>query len=400
MSQPSPSPGGGAQPLLAIVSAFIIGVVLLVSWARPTHVAMPDPGESPEVTEGRALYTRYCALCHGARGEGHVADHAPALANEELLRIASDEYLTRSILEGRSGTPMSAFAEEAGGPLSDEDAAKIVAFLRSHQEAPSIRLIDEPLRGDPVRGMPIFREHCEECHAIEGRETKGPRLDHPAFLALASNAFITRTIRVGRPDTPMEGWQGRLRPDQINDLVALIRSWAPDDSPRRELFGGAEDPHDHGGHGDVSAQIVEMWDALADDELALGAPDAPGPAFDLSGQWYVSARQLRAALAADQRMILLDARPMSDWLVGHLPGSLPVPFYVDHESLDRIPKDGTWVVTYCGCPHAAADRVARRLEDRGVQNIAVLDEGFWFWKDNDYPVVTGPERFESGQSAR
>jgi mono/diheme cytochrome c family protein/rhodanese-related sulfurtransferase len=364
-------------------------------------VSVPSPDESPEVAEGRALYTRYCALCHGARAEGHAADHAPALANEELLRIASDDYLTQSILEGRSGTPMSAFSEDVGGPLSDEDVAKIVAFLRSHQEAPSIRLIDEPVHGDPVRGLPIFREHCEECHAIgERRETKGPRLDHPAFLALASNAFIERSIRVGRPDTPMEGWQGRLRPDQINDLVALIRSWAPDrnaDPTRRELFGGGEDPHQHDAHGDVSAQIVEMWEALSDEELVLGAVGAPGPAFDLSERWYVSAAELRAALAADQRMILLDARPMSDWLVGHLPGALPVPFYVDHESLDRIPKDGTWVVIYCGCPHAAADRVAQRLSQRGVQNIAVLDEGFWFWKDHDYPIVTGPERFQSAR---
>ncbi len=371
----------------------------LAAWATPTRVSTPDPDEPPAVTEGRALYGRYCALCHGARGEGHAADHAPALTNEEFLRIASDHYLTRSIIDGRSGTPMSAFGQDAGGPLDDDDVGKIVAFLRSHQEAPSIRLIDGPLRGDPVRGLPIFREHCQRCHAIDDRESEAPRLQHPAFLALASNAFIERSIRVGRPGTPMEGFQGRLRPDQINDLVALIRSWDGDeDDRRRALFGDRPDrrPHDHAhdhDHGDPSAQIVEMWDALGDDELALGGPDAPAPAFDLEGRWYVSARQLRGALSADQRMILLDARPMSDWLTGHLPGALPVPFYADHESLDRIPKDGTWIVIYCGCPHAAADRVARRLRDRGVDDIAVLDEGYWFWKDSGYPIVTGPERF-------
>ncbi len=394
--------GNGAAPLFGIVAVFLIAVVGLASWATPTQVPVARADETPEAAEGRVLYTRYCALCHGARAEGHAADHAPALGNPELLRIASDTYLTRSILEGRAGTPMAAFAREAGGPLSSEEAAKIVAFLRSFQEEPSIRLLNAPVNGDPVRGMPIFREHCQECHAIEGRETKAPRLDHPAFLALASNAFIARSIRVGRPGTPMEAWHDKLRPDQINDLVALIRSWAPhgeaEDAARAELF--AHDPPDVQGDEDPAAEIARMWEGLSDADLVLGAPGAQAPAFHLEGRWYVSARELRAALSADQRLILLDARPMSDWLAGHLPGSLPVPFYSDHASLSRIPDDGTWIVVYCGCPHAAADRVAQRLSERGITTLSVLDEGFWFWKDNGFPVVTGPERFDVAQSAR
>jgi rhodanese-related sulfurtransferase len=238
----------------------------------------------------------------------------------------------------------------------------------------------------------LFSEHCAECHVPGGVDTKGPRLDHPQFLALASDAYILRSIRVGRPGTPMKAWESVLRRDQVRDLVAAIRS--RDTEARHRETGHHHAERERAPSHDLGPDpIVTLWESVSDETLAVGEATARGPAFDLEGRWYVSARQLRAALSAGRRMILLDARPMSDWLTGHLPGALPVPFYADPETIERIPTDGTQVVIYCGCPHAAADRVAHRLKDRGVTNVAVLNEGFWHWKDNGYPVVTGESRY-------
>jgi len=44
-------------------------------------------------------------LCHGARGEGYVADKAPALGNQDFLVSVNDEFLRRAIANGRPGTP-------------------------------------------------------------------------------------------------------------------------------------------------------------------------------------------------------------------------------------------------------------------------------------------------------
>lgn len=399
--QVSKEPSSAIAPSspLVIVSVFLVGVGSAAFFGTPDARPLPSPDESGDVAAGRVLFTRYCALCHGPNGEGYAADFAPAVTNEEFLRIASDEYLTRSILDGRSGTPMSAFGERYGGPLSEGDVEQIVTFLRSHQEAPAIRLIDAPVYGDPQRGRTIYRERCTECHKDDHRDATAPRITHPEFLALASDAYLTRSIRVGRPGTPMVAWGDELRPDQVMDLVAALRSFDP--RPRAEP---GQDPdvaadhhddhdHDHGHRHEVEPPVLDLWDSIEDSDLPVGRAGAPGPAFELTGRWYVSARQLRTALTARQRMILLDARPLSDWLVGHLPGALPVPFYADHETLDRIPTDGTWVVVYCGCPHTAADRVASRLRQRGVTALAVLDEGYWHWKDSAYPIVVGDTRY-------
>ena len=102
------------------------------SSARPDAAAMS--GAPPTAARGKVLYDRYCGFCHGAEGKGYAADEAPALANEQLLAIASDEYLSRAISKGRPGTTMSAWSITRGGPLFDNDVAAIVMFLRGWQK--------------------------------------------------------------------------------------------------------------------------------------------------------------------------------------------------------------------------------------------------------------------------
>jgi hypothetical protein len=62
----------------------------------------------------------------------------------------------------------------------------------------------------------------------------GGALNDPAFLALISDQALRRLIITGRPDLgmpPFNGKAGRppdfraLRSSDIDDLVALLRSW-------------------------------------------------------------------------------------------------------------------------------------------------------------------------------
>jgi len=104
---------------------------------------------------------------------------------------------------------------------------------------------------------------------------------------------------------------------------------------------------------------------------------------------YVPAADVHAALEAGQRMILLDARANSDWVIGHIPGAVPFPFYSVDELAASLPTDGTWIIAYCACPHAASGRVMDDLRARGFANTAVLDEGIYFWQDAGYPMARG-----------
>ena len=96
--------------------------------------------------------------------------------------------------------------------------------------------------------------------------------------------------------------------------------------------------------------------------------------------------QVKNALSAKQRIVIVDARPPSDWIQFHIPGAISVPYH-DRTLLDRIPNDGTWVVAYCACPHHASGEVVDALRERKYTNTAVMDEGILFWKDHGFPLV-------------
>src|SRR5687768_7481656 len=98
--------------------------------ARPPRDAAAERAEA-EIARGRAVYLRYCALCHGQEAQGYAADHANALGNASFLAIATDEFLRESIVHGRPGTPMSAWGRAQHGPLDDAAVDALVAYLRS-----------------------------------------------------------------------------------------------------------------------------------------------------------------------------------------------------------------------------------------------------------------------------
>ena len=90
-------------------------------------------------------------------------------------------------------------------------------------------------------------------------------------------------------------------------------------------------------------------------------------------------------------MVLLDTRVTSLWQMAHIEGSIPIPYYQENfEGVAKdLPADGTWIVSYCECPRAAAESVNRKLRDKGFQNTVVLCEGIQGWVTLGYPVAVG-----------
>jgi mono/diheme cytochrome c family protein len=84
---------------------------------------------------GRQVWAQSCAPCHGVTGEGV---DAPALNSAEFLQTAGDEQIHSITAVGIPGTEMPAWWNEIGGPLTDEQIAAVVAFVRSWEDtAPS-----------------------------------------------------------------------------------------------------------------------------------------------------------------------------------------------------------------------------------------------------------------------
>ena len=95
---------------------------------------------------GRELYVSYCAMCHGADGEGGKGTGvtfsrrrdlpiiAPALRNPGFLAAASDEMIKHTLLYGREGTPMRSFLVQG---LSEQDIDDLVSHVRSLGSQPA-----------------------------------------------------------------------------------------------------------------------------------------------------------------------------------------------------------------------------------------------------------------------
>ncbi len=98
------------------------------------------------VTQGKALYKKHCASCHGEKGEG---GRAPAIANPMLLATASDALLHYTISHGRDGTPMPAFKDS----LQKTEINSLTAYIRSRASgwnAPEAITLNKPLPKDYV----------------------------------------------------------------------------------------------------------------------------------------------------------------------------------------------------------------------------------------------------------
>ena len=79
--------------------------------------------------DGESLYAKHCSVCHGVEGIGGVGVplHLP-----DFLAVSSDDYLRKSILEGRPGRVMPSFLQ-----FSDAELDAIVKYIRGFSEAPA-----------------------------------------------------------------------------------------------------------------------------------------------------------------------------------------------------------------------------------------------------------------------
>lgn len=359
-------------PALAL-GWWVAGPLPSLAAAGPSTAEVPKAdsrdGHDSGATEadGAALYARYCALCHGADREGYAADEAPSLRSPELMGAASGGYLWSAVSFGRPGTPMAGFSDVQGGPLSHDAQHTLLDWLVERSGVSRVPVEDAPVTGDAERGAQVYATHCAECHGAQGKGGQGTALANPVFLATASDAFLRHTVTHGRSDTPMPGFADRLPSSDIDAVVAFLRT--------RAVGWEASAP-----------TLVDPPDA----RRAILNPGAPPARLEEREGRFVSAESVAAALARGERMVLLDARPTSDWQRSHLPGALPMPFYDGVEGiLPHLPRDGTPIVAYCACPHAASGRVVDALQAAGIDSARILDEGVLVWAGRGHPLELG-----------
>ena len=216
-------------------------VVMLLTACRESpvdsQVIPPD-----RITDFNYLYARNCAGCHGTDGKGGAAI---GLADPIYLAIADDATIIRVTADGVPGTAMPAFAQHAGGMLTDDQIGIIARGIRTQWAKPdALRDVNPPpyvaqTPGDPSHGAAVYDMYCLSCHGKGGGGgAHASSIVDSAYLALVSDQSLRTAVIVGRPDMGAPDWRGDvpgkpMSPQEVSDVVA----WLSAQRGQQELKG-------------------------------------------------------------------------------------------------------------------------------------------------------------------
>jgi cytochrome c oxidase cbb3-type subunit III len=196
--------------------------------------AEPEVSPPSQIVEFSVLYSKNCAGCHGPDGKGGAAI---SLADPVFLAIADDAAIRRTATNGVRGTPMSAFAQSAGGMLTDQQMDALVRGIRSWAKPVALGDTIPPSyaaksAGDPQRGADVYRTYCSSCHGANGGGGKAGSIVDGSYLALVSDQDLRTNVILGRPEMGAPNWRDNVpgRPmseQEISDVVAWLAAQRP-----------------------------------------------------------------------------------------------------------------------------------------------------------------------------
>ena len=190
---------------------------------------------------GEEMYARVCARCHGENGEGGVG---LALNTKAYLRNATDEDIRAAIVLGRGTAEMLAWGDL--GLLTERQIDELVAMIRTWEPdapedvGPAVAEPANAAHGNPESGEVLFAQFCSGCHGLNGETSVGDEFILRQEVNSQDDATIARGIRDGGQGMP--SFHALLITEEINDLLALMRSWqaGPNPTPTPIALSGEE----------------------------------------------------------------------------------------------------------------------------------------------------------------
>jgi len=156
-------------------------ILLIGAAVAATRVAAARDAER-DVTAGRELYARQCAVCHGDGGRGDGPSAAgfgtkPAdLTDGRLMNGLPDEFLASVIVNGGPAVGLAPTMPGFRGHLGDDQVRQVIAYVRSlarppfrPEQAASLVIVPgapkQPIFFNHVIHASSFRIECQYCHA-------------------------------------------------------------------------------------------------------------------------------------------------------------------------------------------------------------------------------------------
>lgn len=221
--------------LRLILAAAALPILIALSGCGPMPGATAEahpPLRPEQVLDFPTLFAQNCQACHGAGGRNGPAMD---LANPVFLAMIDDNRLRDIISHGLPGTQMPAWAQSAGGMLTDQQINAIVAGMRKEWAQPNALAgatpppLDQPAGGNAQHGQQAYQAHCASCHSGHQRQ----QLTSPVYLSLVSDTALRSIIVAGRPDIGQPDWRHDaakgapatpLTPQEVTDIVTYLGS--------------------------------------------------------------------------------------------------------------------------------------------------------------------------------
>jgi mono/diheme cytochrome c family protein len=208
-------------------------MVLALSGCERAPGARAAEGTAPrpdQMMDFKALYATNCQACHGANGHGGPAME---LGNPEYQALADDATLKKTISQGMPGTEMPAFAQSAGGMLTDAQVEALIAGMRKEWAKPGVfgGAMPPPYQqpaGGAKRGDQVYQARCASCH----QKPQDQQVTSAVYLSLVSDQVLRTVIIAGRTDIGQPDWRltgvksstGSLSAQDVTDVVTYLGS--------------------------------------------------------------------------------------------------------------------------------------------------------------------------------
>ena len=200
-------------------------ILLLGCGRHVERFVLPD-----QIADFTALYESNCAGCHGH--DGRLGAARP-LNDPVFLAVIGKGMLRQVIANGVPKTAMPAFAQNAGGGLTDHQITILADQIEDRWSRPQdfAAVAVPPYRaelGDSKDGATVFHAYCASCHGEDGTgSSKAGSVVDLAFLSLVSDQSLRTTVIAGRSDQGSQDWRNDspghpMTPREISDVVAWL----------------------------------------------------------------------------------------------------------------------------------------------------------------------------------
>ena len=185
---------------------------------------------SAAAADGKQVFGRYCASCHGPNGEGSTGQRygGGAARNQSVQTgmgpalhgvgaLAADFYLRTGYMPlKRNGIQ----PRRSRLLLDNAQIGALIRYISSLGKGPAVPH-PHPERGNVSAGLALFRSHCAGCHQIVGEGGYVTNAVPPA-LGDATATQIAEAVRIGPYVMPKFSTKA-ISDEQLNSIIRYVQ---------------------------------------------------------------------------------------------------------------------------------------------------------------------------------